>query len=95
MPGPGGDKPYSEETARTIDDEVRAILESCEEQARKLLIAHRRDLDALVSALLEHETLDEKQILEVTGLPPAPALPERSAAALRAARSRAKAAHTS
>jgi hypothetical protein len=32
--------------------------------------------DALVEALLERETLDEQEILEVTGLPPAPPLSE-------------------
>jgi cell division protease FtsH len=34
----------------------------------------RRALDALVNALLERETLGELEILETTGLPPAPAL---------------------
>jgi cell division protease FtsH len=82
MEGFGGAKPYSEDTARIIDAEVRSIIGGSEEQARKLLTAHRRELDALVQALLAHETLDERQILEVTGLPPAPALvSERVAAA--------------
>jgi cell division protease FtsH len=82
-----GPKPYSEETARIIDSEVRAIISGSEEQARKLLRSHQRELDALVQALLVHETLDERQILEVTGLPPAPALEsERVAAATEPAR---------
>lgn len=34
-----------------------------------------RVIDALVEALLARETLDEKEILAATGLPPAPALP--------------------
>ncbi|HEU4626385.1 MAG TPA: ATP-dependent zinc metalloprotease FtsH [Steroidobacteraceae bacterium] len=77
-----GQKPYSEDTARLIDAEVRAIISGCEEQARKLLTTHRRELDALVQALLAHDTLDEQQILEATGLPRAPALvSERVAAA--------------
>ena len=32
------------------------------------------ELEALARALLERETLDEKEILEVTGLPPSPPL---------------------
>ena len=36
--------------------------------------AHRKPLDTLVEALLSRETLNEQEILEVTGLPPAPAL---------------------
>lgn len=67
-------RPFSEETARAIDAEVRRIIEESHEQARRLLSEHRQQLDALASALLQRETLDEKEILEVTGLPPAPAL---------------------
>ena len=70
----GGAKPFSEETARLIDAEVHAIISESHEQAKSLLTRHRNALDALVAALLERETLDEQEILEVTGLPPAPAL---------------------
>jgi cell division protease FtsH len=38
---------------------------------------HRGELEALARALLERETLDEEEILEVTGLPPAPPLENR------------------
>jgi cell division protease FtsH len=69
-----GDKPFSEATAQAIDDEVRTIIGGSYEQARRLLAAHRKELDALAQALLTRETLDEKEILEVTGLPPAPPL---------------------
>jgi cell division protease FtsH len=74
LDGYGGSRPFSEETARIIDAEVRGIIKECEEQARKLLTSHRKQLDALVKALLEKETLDEQEILQVTGLPPAPEL---------------------
>jgi cell division protease FtsH len=49
------------------------IIESHAE-AKRLLSAHRKQLDALVDALLVRETLHEQEILQVTGLPPAPAL---------------------
>jgi cell division protease FtsH len=67
------DKPYSEATAREVDNEVRRIISECHEEARRLLTEHRLALEALVAALLERETLDEQQILEVTGLKPATA----------------------
>jgi len=70
-----GDKPFSEETARLIDIEVQKIINDCHEEAKRLLAAHRKALDALVRALLARETLAEDEILEVTGLPPAPPLP--------------------
>jgi cell division protease FtsH len=68
------EKPFSEATARVIDTEVRAIISDSHKQALQLLTAHRRELDALVEALLAHETLNEQEVLAVTGLPPAPAL---------------------
>jgi cell division protease FtsH len=64
----------SEQTAALVDDEVQKIINDSHEQAKQLLREHRRQLDALVAALLERETLDEEEILEVTGLPPAPEL---------------------
>jgi cell division protease FtsH len=72
--GFGGTKPFSEETAETIDSEVRAIIGESHEQAKRLLTAHRKQLDALVEALLARETLNEEEILRATGLPPAPPL---------------------
>jgi cell division protease FtsH len=56
---------------------VLRIIGESHEAALRLLREHRGELDALVAALLERETLDEKEILEVTGLPPAPALETR------------------
>jgi cell division protease FtsH len=72
--GFGGEKPFSEQTAALIDAEVQKIIGDSHDQAVQLLRKHRNALDALVGALLERETLDEKQILEVTGLAPAPPL---------------------
>jgi len=69
-----GEKPFSEVTARAIDEEVSRIIDESHEEARRLLTKHRGELEALARALLERETLDEKEILEVTGLPPSPPL---------------------
>ena len=75
--------PMSEETARTIDAEVRRIIGESHEEAARLLAKHRGALDALASALLERETLDDEDILIVTGLPPAPRLDPRANGASR------------
>ena len=72
--GYAGEKPFSEETAETIDAEVLKIIGESHDEAKRLLSAHRKQLDALAEALLSRETLNEQEILEVTGLPPAPAL---------------------
>ncbi|HWH38353.1 MAG TPA: ATP-dependent zinc metalloprotease FtsH [Usitatibacter sp.] len=76
-PAFGGEKLISEETARLVDQEVQRIIGECHAQALGLLQQHRTQLDALVKALLARETLGEAEILEVTGLPPAPALEGR------------------
>jgi len=72
--GFGGSKPFSEETAEAIDQEVRKIIGDSYDEAVRLLRQHRKSLDALAAALLERETLNEEEILQVTGLPRAPAL---------------------
>ncbi|HTT13305.1 MAG TPA: ATP-dependent zinc metalloprotease FtsH [Burkholderiaceae bacterium] len=74
--GYGSERPFSDETARIVDSEVQTIIDASHEQARRLLQKHRPQLDALVQALLVRETLNEQEILRVTGLPPAPALPD-------------------
>jgi ATP-dependent Zn protease len=79
--GYGGEKPYSEETARTIDAEVWRIIDESYLDARRLLTEHRKELEALAQALLERETLDEQEILEVTELAPAPPLENKKIAA--------------
>ena len=53
---------------------MRKIIGESYEEAKRLLTAHRKQLDLLAEALVARETLNEKEILEVTGLPPAPAL---------------------
>ena len=75
--GYGGERPFSEETARAIDEEVSRIIDGSHDEARRLLTEHRKELDALAGALLERETLDEEEILDVTGLAPAPPLENR------------------
>jgi cell division protease FtsH len=59
----------SESTQRTVDEEVKRIVESAHEEATESLVLHRSNLDALVAALLEHETLDEAEAYGAAGLP--------------------------
>lgn len=49
---------YSDDTAKKIDDEISRILHEQEERARVTLVKHRRGLDLVAEALLEHETID-------------------------------------
>jgi cell division protease FtsH len=72
--GYGGSRPFSEDTAEAIDAEMLKIIGESHEEAKRLLTVHRKQLDALAQALVARETLNEQEILEVTGLPRAPAL---------------------
>jgi cell division protease FtsH len=53
---------YSEDTAKVIDEEVRAIVEKAEKIATEILTKNRDNLDKLAAALLEKEVLDGSQI---------------------------------
>jgi cell division protease FtsH len=55
-------EPYSEETAREIDLEIKTIMETCRQRAKKILMDNKDKLEKLSQALLEKETLDVKEI---------------------------------
>ena len=55
----------SGDTARKIDEEVRAIIDDCYAEAKKLLEENRDKLDAMAEALLEYETIDRQQIDDI------------------------------
>jgi cell division protease FtsH len=70
--GFSGSRPYSDATAKLVDEEVLRILQECYEDGLRLLREHRDALDRLAVALLEKETLDEQEIIAVTQIQPAP-----------------------
>ena len=55
-------KAMSDETALSIDKEVRAIIDECYEKARNLLEEHRSTMDMMADALMQYETIDSEQI---------------------------------
>ncbi len=69
--GFGVQRPYSEDTARDVDSEVRRIAEESLAEAFRLLQANRDKLDNLARALLRDDSLNQQQILEVAGVEPA------------------------
>ncbi len=65
--GPFFDKPYSEDTARRIDEEVHRIIEEVRSRAREILTMHREKLEALAQALLKKEVLTARDLEEILG----------------------------
>jgi len=58
-------KTYSEQTAQQIDAEVRRLIDEGYQLAKKLIKDNRDKLDLIANALLEHETLDGKQVEDI------------------------------
>ena len=56
------DRDYSEDIARSIDLEIRNIIDECYNKAVDILTANRDKLDLLANALLEQETLNAEEI---------------------------------
>ncbi len=54
----GEQRDYSDEVARTIDEEVRAIIDKAYERATEVLTTHRDKLVALAEKLVAEETVD-------------------------------------
>ena len=55
-------KPYSEKTAELIDEEIKHLSEEAATRAEAVLKANRKVLDSLAKALLDKETLEEKEL---------------------------------
>ena len=59
------DRPYSDDTARAIDQEVETLIKEAAHRAEAVIMNNRDSLDALANALLEEETLDEPAVMKI------------------------------
>jgi cell division protease FtsH len=72
-PGGDGDRSYSENTAREIDQEVKRILDEATDQVRSVLGGRRSTLEAIARRLIEKEVIDGddlRQMLEASASGP-------------------------
>ena len=60
-------KPYSESTAKIIDDEVSKLVEDCYQETIKLLKKHKSKLTKLAELLLEKEVIFKEDLLAIFG----------------------------
>ncbi len=63
----GFNKPYSEETAKIIDEEISKIIETQYQRAQDILTSHRNQLDQLAKKLLEKEVIFRDDLVEIFG----------------------------
>ena len=60
-------KPYSEETARIIDEEVSAVIERAYARAKDILAANQEKLEALAQSLLDNEVIFKEDVQRILG----------------------------
>src|SRR5258708_9840585 len=58
----GGTREYSDETAKTIDEEVKKLIDGLYQETIHLLEGNKDRIDAIAKALLKYETLDASDI---------------------------------
>jgi len=56
---------FSDQTAYLIDQEVQRILTNASDRAYRILMQHRDHLDRLAQALLEKETLERDDLVDL------------------------------
>ncbi len=61
------DKPYSDQTANLIDQEVKALIDDVRKRAHSLLKEKRDKLTEMGEALLKKEVLGPKDLVEILG----------------------------
>ncbi|MGI8758870.1 MAG: ATP-dependent zinc metalloprotease FtsH, partial [Acidimicrobiales bacterium] len=61
----GQRRDYSDDVAATVDAEVRALIEHAHDEAEEILRQHRATLDRLADALVERETIDTPDLMEI------------------------------
>ena len=64
---PSFQREYAESTQQYVDEEIARVIESEYAKAKKILENKRDVLDSIASALLEKETLDEKEFKALLG----------------------------
>lgn len=58
----GNSRDFSEETAKAIDEEVKKLIDSMQDETKAILEKYRDRVEALAKALLKYETLDAADI---------------------------------
>lgn len=61
----GGQREYSEETARMIDEEVKSLIDVLYDETRQIIETHRDKIDAVAKALMKYETLDSSDLEQI------------------------------
>ena len=69
---------YSDQVAETIDNEVYNLIDTANHNARDIIVKHRAKLTKLAKYLIDHETVEEDELIEL--LDARPPLPDAALA---------------
>ena len=72
-----GEKEYSEDTARMVDEEIKKLLNDAHVKVREILGAHRQALEELAKLLLEKEVVERPALLAILKVRSIDALKEK------------------
>ncbi|GKY93001.1 AFG3-like protein 2 [Mayamaea pseudoterrestris] len=61
------DRPYSEKTAKAMDEEARAIVDEAFERIKTLLLEKKEDVAKVANLLLANETITHDDVLQLIG----------------------------
>jgi len=63
-------RPYSDDMAQTIDNEVKKLIETAEARTKKLLLHHKDEIEKVAKVLLDKEVLKYDDMVELVGKRP-------------------------
>lgn len=64
----GEERNYSDAIAYAIDQEVKAIIDSCYEKVRNILVENSEEMEKIAKTLLEKEIIEGKELNALLGL---------------------------
>ena len=56
---------YSDQVAYEIDSEIRTLIDRAHDEALEILTEHREKLDEIAAALIEKETIEKEDLVEL------------------------------
>jgi cell division protease FtsH len=59
------ERDFSEETAASIDEEVRKLVDTAYTRAKDVLVSNRHILDQIAQMLVDKETVDADELQEI------------------------------
>ena len=60
-------RPFSDDTASTVDEEVRSLVDEAYKRTEQILLEKREGFEKVAQLLLEKEVINQEQVREILG----------------------------